>query len=252
MESLSFSFFRIPKAFLVRFFNPEKTKRWIILSRNKDVTRSWSFRGLKAQWTTHPSPRKLKKMFYVLFSDSLHQCEVKKKNENKVFWAQQTSRKQLRNCWLLMHRTGVWLLAQNARRQTHKVRTKSAIKLLELVITQWFRGHTKPAFYSHHLTSPEALMELLIEKQTITALVCLGLKESRVNALKQNAFTLDLVQLQDKRWKTRNADTVHMKLLDFLLFYQFKHKVSCLFRNHSTKTTLPVDQHISPASSFKN
>lgn len=24
MESLSFSFFRIPKAFLVRFFNPEK------------------------------------------------------------------------------------------------------------------------------------------------------------------------------------------------------------------------------------
>lgn len=35
-----------------------------------------------------------------------------------------------------------------------------------------------------------------------------------------------------------------MKLLDFLLFYQFKHKVSCLFRNHSTKTTLPADQHI--------
>lgn len=27
VESLSFSFFRIPKAFLVRFFSPEKTKR---------------------------------------------------------------------------------------------------------------------------------------------------------------------------------------------------------------------------------
>lgn len=27
MESLSFSFFRIPKAFLVRFFNPEMEKK---------------------------------------------------------------------------------------------------------------------------------------------------------------------------------------------------------------------------------
>lgn len=71
VESLSFSFFRIPKAFLVRFFNPGERERWIITWRGtKGITKSCCLGGLKGgRWAVQLLSFKRSKVTFLCIID---------------------------------------------------------------------------------------------------------------------------------------------------------------------------------------